>query len=166
MRAKKVGGFTLFEILLAIAILGIVSVSGFTAYTISLQKSRDGAKKKSVESLQQALEAYLNDYGVYPAGDASGFIVACGDGTASCSWGGAMSVDGRIYMTELPKEMRSGYTLFYRTDVARSKYQVFAHLENPNDPAIPDSGSYSVSCGTNDCNFGAASANASVDESL
>lgn len=166
MTVEKSGGFTLFEILLAMAILGIVSVSGFSAYTISLQKSRDGAKKKSLQALQQALEAYQNDYGAYPAADGSGLIVACGDGSSSCSWGEAMAVDGRTYMQELPKDVRGGFTMYYRTNSARSKYQVFANLENGNDPAIPDSGTYGISCGSSDCNYGVASSNAAIDESL
>ena len=163
---EKMKGFTLFEILLAMAILGIISVSGFSAYTVSLQKARDSGRKKALQSMQQALESYQNDYGVYPAGDEEGKVVACYTGNRSCEWGEEMAVNGRVYMQKLPIDPSVAYSMFYRTDTSRSKYQIYARLENANDPAIPDEGSYDVVCGRANCNYGISSANAGVEDVL
>jgi prepilin-type N-terminal cleavage/methylation domain-containing protein len=167
---KTEKGFTLFEILLAVAILGIVSAIGFTSYTISLQKTRDGVRKNGLMAVKSALEAYMNDMGVYPQGDADGLIVACGDGSVACTWGNQLGATGRpVYMKNLPAEPRTGYRFYYRASTDGSMYQLYALLENPNDPDINRGAAYSANCDANEavsCNYGVSSSNTTVDESI
>lgn len=169
---EKERGFTLFEILLAIAILGIITAIGFTSYTVSMQKARDGVRKDGLATVKSALEAHMNDKGVYPQGDASGRIVGCGNGTAACAWGGEFATSGgQVYMKKLPKEPRPAYRFFYRASSDGAAYQIYAFLENPNDPDINKSGTdYTANCdaaGTSTaCNYGVTSSNVAVDDSL
>ncbi len=158
-------GFTLMEILVAMAIMGILTVVGFTSYTVSFQKARDAQRKNDLNQLSKALEAYYSDFGVYPTA-VNGRVSGCGDGTQVCSWGGAFSLSsGKVYMKQMPREPQANWIYFYVTSTDRKKFQLFAHIENINDPQL---GTYTKVCGTQGqaCNYGIASSNSIPTEVL
>lgn len=66
MNTKK--GFTLIEILVVIAILGLLITVGVTSYTNTLRQSRDAKRKTDLEQIRLALELYKSDNGSYPVG--------------------------------------------------------------------------------------------------
>lgn len=158
-------GFTLMEILVAMAIMGILAGVGFSSYTVSIQKSRDAQRKSDLNQLQRALESYYSDFGVYPDENA-GRIMGCGDGTETCLWGGAFSLDsGKLYMKTIPRDPIDNVSYVYVVSSNQLKYQIFALVENPNDPDID---TYSATCSTTGdlCNYGVSSSNASPDETI
>lgn len=59
-------GFTLLELIIVIAIIGILATLGMTSYTASLQKSSDSKRKSDLNQIQVALELYKQDFGSYP----------------------------------------------------------------------------------------------------
>lgn len=167
-------GFTLMEILIAMAIVGILSGVGFSSFTTSIKKTRDAERKADLSSITKALEAYNSDFGVYPPAQ-SERISGCGDGdttneidgTQTCSWGAAFSLDsGKVYMKTLPREGRDSYFYVYRVSTDQKKFQLFTHLETSTDQDIDNS--ISVVCNEygEECNYGVASTNASPTEVL
>jgi type II secretion system protein G len=64
MRQK---GFTLIEILVVIAIIGILAMIVFVNLTNSRAKARDARRVADMHTIQNALELYFNDCGQYPA---------------------------------------------------------------------------------------------------
>jgi len=159
---SKYYGFTLVEILIVIAIIGILTSIGLVTFNSSQIKSRDAKRKAHLQQISSALELYYNDKGQYPADDASGNIMGCGAGAiAVCTWGTSAfsnTTTGTIYMTKLPADPHS-YSYYYRR-TATSSYQLYAHLENTQDKSILSTPP-NLNCGTgaNSCNYGVSSGN-------
>lgn len=145
-------GFTLMELLIAIAILGILATVGMGSYFSSLKKGRDARRKAALEQVQRALEMYYNDHGRYPDPD-------------SLPWGEQFTDGTTIYMQKLPEDPKSDYTYQYVTDTAMetagSYFKLYACLENDQDPQIITPNE-TVNCGGicgADCNYGISSPN-------
>ena len=173
-RLKIQNGFTLVELLVVIAIISILVTIGLVAFTSSQMRGRDAARKSDLKQIANGLEIFYTDYGKYPPSDgtnSTGQIYACPfdsvklTGTA-CTWGSSEFNDidssgstKTLYMKTLPKDPVSSYTYWYRVDSTGQKYQVFAHLENTQDPSLI---STPYMCGTGAaCNFGTSSPNSS-----
>lgn len=62
----KKNGFTLIEILIVVAIIGILSTMGLMAFQTSLRRSRDARRIAEIKSLQGAAEQYYADNNGYP----------------------------------------------------------------------------------------------------
>ncbi len=57
----KKNGFTLIEILIVVAIIGLLSTMGLMAFQKSLQRSRDARRISEIKALQGAAEQYYAD---------------------------------------------------------------------------------------------------------
>lgn len=77
-RNKK--AFTLIELLIVIAIIGILSSVVLVKLTVAREKARDAARLKSIKSIQSALEVYYANYGRYPRS------ANCGASIPNVSW--------------------------------------------------------------------------------
>lgn len=157
-------GFTLIELMLVIAILGVLTALALGSYVGSQQRGRDARRKGDLHSIGQSLETYFNDYGRYPSSNAAGAIVGCDTATppTPCTWGGQWrDSKGTIYMVILPGDPQPGKTYIYRSSGA--SYQLYASLENTQDGEY-HSGGYSPSTlncatsGTGLCTYGISSA--------
>lgn len=162
------------EILVAMAIVGILSSVGFTSFTTAIKKSRDAERKGDLSTISKALEAYNSDFGVYPQAQ-SDRISGCGDGdpnngidgTETCSWGAAFSLDsGKIYLKTLPRESQDNYFYVYKVSTDQKKYQLFAYLENNSDQDIEADITAICNEYGQECNYGIASSNATPVEVL
>ncbi len=69
-------GFTLIEVLMVVAIIGLLSVTLFTFILPSLNRGRDGRRKADLQRISIALEEYYNNKLSYPAA-----ISSCGKNT-------------------------------------------------------------------------------------
>jgi general secretion pathway protein G len=159
-------GFTLIEMLVVLAILGIIAVSLLITLdpVAQLQKSSDAQRKSDLESLQRALELYYQDKGSYPASLA--YQIAPG-GTA-IAWGGSWSP----YMTKLPKDPLSSNSYVYYSPAGNQSYYLYANLQRGgNDPQacnksgtactnVASNGIPTTQCGGT-CNYGVSSPNVS-----
>jgi len=150
-------GFTLVELLVVIAILGILATIGLETFTSAQMRGRDTERKSDLGQISSALELYYSDYGSYPPALA-GKILGCPSPGGSCSWGTGDFTDGKtIYFKTLPKDPTYSYSYFYTTVLSGQGFQLYAHLENTQDPELI---STSYSCGTNTlCNFAITSPN-------
>lgn len=63
----KKNGFTFIEILVVVAIIGLLSGIGLTSYTTANKKARDGKRRADIEQIRSALEMYKADNSTYPA---------------------------------------------------------------------------------------------------
>jgi general secretion pathway protein G len=166
-------GFTLMEIMIVIAILGILATLVMGAYLASMKKGRDIRRKADLSQLTKAMDMYNADLGNFPVSD-NGLIRGCGD-TASppltdCQWGKpwTLKVNGTDmqYEAQLPQDPVSGHKYYYSSSDG-TYFQLYAVLENTQDPDVTNNNSmtYTGTACTNaapikECNFGIASTNA------
>lgn len=95
-------GFSLLEIIIAIAIITLFTILPILAYTSYQKKSRDEKRKSDISRVAQALESYKAEKGTYP--------VNLDD----------LVKDG--YLPDLPKDPFDGQQLSWSTDGETYKY--------------------------------------------
>lgn len=111
-KKKKNKGFTLVELIVVIAIIGILAGLTLTAFTGARKSARDGRRKADLEQVRSALEMCRADTGSYPAGTlVSGNNITCGATT---------------YM-RIPND--PGTYRYYYTRMTASSYRLCARLE-------------------------------------
>jgi prepilin-type N-terminal cleavage/methylation domain-containing protein len=142
--------FTLIELLLVIAIIGLLAAVVTANFSASSMQARDAERQADIRMLQQAIEAYKNREGRYPeqcavggqpsgAGFWSGQLgtsYECDDGTGQYIVGLAPG-----YIPVLPADKKlnggtSGYV--YRTNVAGTVYKVMAMNTVEADDMLQD----------------------------
>jgi len=163
---KNNAGFTLMELLVVVAVLGLLMGLVASNYLGYQAKARDARRKSDLAQISRALELYYNDYSSYPD-DSSSRIAGCGSsGTTACPWGTTFQDANTVYMDIIPDERMEGFNYVYNSDAAGGnlRYQLFAHLENENDPVLDrdndgDADEYSSSCGDDNCNYAVTSPN-------
>ncbi len=148
-------GFTLMELLVVVAVMMILAVLGLSSYLFSIKKSHDVVRKSDLAAIAKGLEAFANDFTVYPDDDGAGKIKACGIDTAlaACVWGDeAMKVsirgEDQIYMVKIPKDPVSGQYYYYTKTT--DGFDLYAGLENTSDLSYADAG---ISCGAVNCSY-------------
>lgn len=68
----KSRGFTLIEILISVAIIGVLATIGIMSYSKAQSIARDSKRKQDLTNLKTALELYKQRNGEYPPGAATG----------------------------------------------------------------------------------------------
>lgn len=63
---RKKSGFTLMELLVVVAIIGLISSVAFVSMQRARAEARDTKRLADIDAVHNALELYYNDYGVYP----------------------------------------------------------------------------------------------------
>ncbi|MCX6704946.1 MAG: prepilin-type N-terminal cleavage/methylation domain-containing protein, partial [Candidatus Woesebacteria bacterium] len=76
LKNKKGAGFTLVELLVVIAVLGVLVTIGLTSFTSAQMRGRDTQRKSDLKEVSSSLEIYYNDYGRYPSAS-GGQILGC-----------------------------------------------------------------------------------------
>ena len=158
-------GFTLVELLVVMAILGILTVVTLGNFRTSQIKARDAQRKHDLREITSALEAYYNDHSTYPpASDVTsgGMIKACGCNDSSCDWTIDLGTrdfcdtNKTVYMSKVPGDPTGDpYYCYYSEN---NLYRLYAKLENKNDPDILTGGTRT--CATvGGYNFGISSSN-------
>jgi len=131
---KSRKGFTLIEIMVVIAIIGILSSFLIGAFSGLRQTTRDSQRKTDLRLIQSALEIYRSDTGKYSY---TSPIDPCG---------GSWTVDGTVYMQTIPCDPLSEAEYTYRV---AGGYELIACLEDVDDKDRDDvDGGGKDSCGT------------------
>ena len=71
LKRKLQAGFTIIELLIVIAIIGILATLVLTNFQGAQAKGRDTVRKSDINSIYQKLEEYYNENGGYPDGNLS-----------------------------------------------------------------------------------------------
>jgi len=154
-------GFTLVELLVVMAIIGILAVVSLANFRTSQMKGRDVQRKSDLRQIANALEAYMGDHGGYPS-SSNGKIKACGcgNGTLECNWdedSGERELcdkNNTVYMSKVPGDPSGNPNYCYWSD--GGSFKLYAKLENTNDPEAK--GPYTCA-GYTTYNFGISSSN-------
>lgn len=141
-------GFTLIEILIVVAIIGILAAVMTANYSETSANSRDSKRQSDLSNLQVAIEAYKNRFGKYPdgckgAGQWSGQV-----GTDFACLSGGQYIVGLApdFISVLPidPKLPSGRTdvgYVYTVNGDGTVYKIMAMNTVENDPLI-GSGEY------------------------
>ena len=144
---RKQGGFTLMELLIAVAVLLILSVVGLDSFIFSIKKSHDAARKSDLATMQRGLEAFITDWGSYPSDDGAGKMIACdynnSGSLSTCDWGRQMAAffppsaipANRAlvsYLAKIPTDPVTTQNYYYQKTA--TGYNIFAAIENTSDP--------------------------------
>jgi type II secretion system protein G len=124
-------GFTLVELLIVIAIIGVLATLLMVNFVGVRQRARDAQRKSDLRQVQSALEIYRSDNGSYPANAAGNILAAnCGStslGNAACT---------TTYIQKIPVDP-SGSTYYnngnYFYSSNNTTYTLGACLENSGD---------------------------------
>ena len=172
-------GFTLVELLVVMAIIGILATVILAGFRSSQRRSRDAKRKSDLKQISNALEMFYSDYERYPASTAAGDIMGCPYvpttplTSTACDWNtdtaASELTDGRtIYFQNLPDDLVDGLNYFYETNSTNQAYHLFARLENSEDQGCVEadcSGIAGKNCGSgDDCNFAVTSPNTTPTE--
>jgi len=114
-------GFTLVELLIVIAIMGILSSVTVGQFVTAKKKANDVARKSDLNGVSKALQMYFADYGKMPE-------------VSAINWGEEFKDGDYVYMKVLPREnnINPNWPPYcYKTD--GKKYALFAQLENTGD---------------------------------
>lgn len=178
MGMKKYRGITLIELLIVVAIIGLLIVTLFAGIRTHLIRAHDAERKADIKKISQALEQYYNDHGGYP-GNLDNTLapnsrrITCGNNTVlspymkdvPCDPGDRVSRP-YLYLLEGSPHTGSRNEQVYRT------YRLLTALEYKADPQIDEMGC-PEGCGniygsgisdTSIYNFGIA-ANTTLDQS-
>jgi prepilin-type N-terminal cleavage/methylation domain-containing protein len=162
-------GFTLIELMVVIAIIGILSAVGFVSFTNARISARDAKRKQDLRAVKVALELYYQKNRRYPTTTtlwqistaAQPWIVdkgPAGDGV------GAVALDTN-YISGLPIDPTNSTTLLYQYYSSSAGYGscqsgqyyfLTATLENSNDAEAFSKKQYG-GCGQTPFNWGSGS---------
>ncbi len=173
-------GFTMMELIIVFAIIAVLAtIMASTGLLSARLRGRDTQRKSDLGQIARSLEAYINDYGTYPASNA-GDIVGCGAGPSACTWGSEFrDAQGTLYMSRLPQDRSTPNSVYYyQASSDGSSWQLFARLENDADDVLDldNDGDYDTDdenllpayadCGTDPCNYGISSSNTTLTTTL
>lgn len=109
-------GFTLFELLVSISIIGILIAIASVSFSAAQKKARDARRKEDLLNVQKAAEQYysLNNYN-YPT---------------SYGVGQSWAVNGQTMLESFPTDPKNVAPYQYNGNVGTSGYCFCAALEN------------------------------------
>jgi type II secretion system protein G len=135
--------FTLIELLIVIAILGIVTTVVAVSFTNSQKQARDLQRKSDLKQIRTALELYYNDNGFYPPSACGYDCNAYHYSTEGDDWipGLAPYMNGKVphdpWNTGVAPWL-DGYTYAYGNvgkNTYPDKFDLTALLESTKDPS-------------------------------
>lgn len=121
------------ELMIVVAILGLIVVGALSAYRLTQQTARDGRRKADLERVRQALEIYRSDLGYYPPA-----------GTGA--WTDLTNLENVLvpdFIDQIPQDPKKANTLPYRYKATNNSggqyygYCIETALESETNPATP-----------------------------
>jgi len=141
-------GFTLVEILIVIAIMGVLTVITVSQFNTAKTKARDVARKSDLNTVAKALNTFFADYGKFPKVNEANPNDPTSIDINNLMIGNSefKDKDNYSYVKIMPRENKSEKAPFcYKSLGDQKKFALFSVLENPSDG---DFGEYPVDCGS------------------
>lgn len=98
---KRMPGFTLVELLVVVAIIGILAAIGTFGYTVAVKLSRDAKRQADLKVIQSALEQYHNDQHFYPP---SIFTISAGMRLTNATGQLPPPLETKVYLNNVPQD--------------------------------------------------------------
>jgi general secretion pathway protein G len=119
-------GFTLMEILIAMAIIAILTAIGIVSYSSINRGARNAKRKSDIGQIQSALELYRSDFGYYPAINISNLADAANLES---------SVDFVTYLSAVPTDPKNTAYLYQASNENDGQYYGYciAAILEPSD---------------------------------
>lgn len=141
-RKNKQSGFTLVEIMVVIAIIGMLTNLILTGLGVARSKGRDAKRKADLKQMQTALDLYYNTYNAYPSTGGSTVFYGLSASVAGNCAGGTCTSSGASgwipnlapeFISQLPNDPLARTTDFsgylYASDGVN--YKLIAHSIGP-----------------------------------
>lgn len=94
---RRLAGFTLIELMIVVAIIGILSAIAIPKFADLIRKSNEGSTKGNLGAIRSAISVYYSETeGLFPAVNASGAV-----GTAG-TLGTILTMEEGKYIKEIP----------------------------------------------------------------
>jgi type IV pilus assembly protein PilE len=84
LASRKVTGVTLIELMITIAIIGVIAAIAVPMYTDYIDTAKRGAMQANIKNIEFMMDSYRNDEGSYPR--ASGSYLQNGDALTEIGW--------------------------------------------------------------------------------
>ncbi len=128
-------GFTLIEVMVVVAIIGILASVLFASFEEGRQQSRDKFRQSELKELQLAIELYKAQNGSYPATGCGQIALHWSGPGPHPSWGMDCQdyITGLVpdYIGSLPRDPKSedvnGVGFIYSTNSDQSGYKLLSH---------------------------------------
>ncbi len=98
MKHKKQKGFTLIEMLVVIAIIGLLSSVIFASLKIGKTQANDARRLQDIKALGTAMDLYFADHNVYPF-DTAGYTIT----SNQAAWESQLGPELRPYLPKMPQ---------------------------------------------------------------
>lgn len=129
MKEKRTNGFTLFELLVTISIIAVLTAVAVVSFGGMTKKARDSRRMADLEKMRIALESLKQIGSTYPS-------------TSNFS----NSLIGSSLLPQIPKDPKTGSTYPYTG--TNYTYQIGASMED-----LGSTNNSSFSCGGGSCNY-------------
>ncbi|HEY4503120.1 MAG TPA: type II secretion system protein [Candidatus Paceibacterota bacterium] len=162
---KRKSGFTIIELLVVVAIIGIMATVVIVALGPARTKARDARRVADIKGIYTAMQLYYADYGTFPDCDEPGYAGGCDiEGFGPYTGGGDTSRDvtsSHDYflpflvtaniLSSSPRDPINDITYWYgygqnvEFPAGSGQYYSFvvaAFLEDPNSPLLKSSITY------------------------
>lgn len=131
---KSKSGFTLIELMVVIAVIGILASFAFPQFSRVQLAAKDAERKSNLASYHLALQRYFGQVGGYPVGGdgLSPYLDVSADTPSGIFASGNPLVTNEFLPGPLLDPINttaSGFYYRYRTDQRGSKYVLYAKME-------------------------------------
>lgn len=148
IKIKK--GFSIFELLIAITVLALLTAASYLVIPPYLVKARDAERKSDLHKIRIALQTYHSIKDNFPSS-----LPDCDQ---------PLSLNGSDSIINVPCDPQTNSSYYYEHNADQDWFRIYTNLENLEDNSIVDVGCF-AGCGP-DCvyNYGTSSINTDLDK--
>lgn len=124
LNTKSGAGFTILELLVVVAIIGIISALGLALLSDTRARSRDARRLSDIHEIEKALHLYYSDHSSFPIS----VIATTIDGSVTDGLSQTLEAGG--YISDTPSDPRTGtYDYTYETNDVGTDFTLSFCLE-------------------------------------